>query len=47
MLDVPMLQSAYHIKSAELVIYAFILISLMRKTKIENLKSSYNFSQVL
>ncbi len=44
MLDAPMLQSAYHIKSAELVIYAFILISLMRKTKFEYLKSSYNFS---
>jgi hypothetical protein len=44
MLDTPMLQSAYHIKSAELVIYAFILITLMRKTKFEYLKSSYNFS---
>ena len=44
MLDTPMLQSAYHIKSAELVIYAFILITLMRKTKFECFESSYNVS---
>jgi hypothetical protein len=42
MLDTPMLQSAY--ESAELVIYAFILITLMRKTKFECFESSYNVS---